>query len=134
MEAKAQHTVGSVVQHAKEFVEASVKLAKLKAADKTSEAITNTAAYTAAAIFGLFALLFGSITGALALGNWLGGNVWGFLIVTVFYAMLATVAIVFKEKLIKIPVLNMLLKKAFKEKKDKEGKDHEGGRGYETIP
>lgn len=129
MEAKAQHTVGSAVQHAKQYIDASVKLAKLKAADKASTAITNTAAYTAAALFGYFVLLFASISGALALGSWLGGNVWGFLIITGFYAILTVVAIVFKEKLIKIPVLNMLLKKMFK-----EDKGHEGDRGYETIP
>jgi uncharacterized membrane protein YgcG len=128
MEAKAQHTIGSAVQHVKEYVDASVKLAKLKAADKTSDAITNTAAFTAAGVLGVFVLLFASITLALALGNWLDSNVWGFLIVTVFYAVLATVIILTKDKLIKMPVLNMLLKKMFKEEKG-DGSN----KGYETI-
>ena len=129
MEAKAHHNVGSALQHVKEYVEASVKLAKMKAAEKSSEVITNTAAYGAAAILGVFMLLFGSITLAFALGNWLGDNVWGFLIVTLFYAALAVVVLLVKDKLIKIPVLNGLLKKMFK-----EGKGHEGNKGYETIP
>lgn len=129
MEAKSQHTIGSAVQHVKEYVEASVKLAKLKAADKTSTAITNAAAYTAAGIFGIFVLLFASITLALALGNWLDDNVWGFLIVTGFYAVLAMVILLARDKLIKLPVLNMLLKKMFKEERG-----NGSNKGYETIP
>jgi hypothetical protein len=129
MEAKAQHTVGSAIQHAKNYVDASVKLAKMKAADKTSDAITNTAAYTVAAILGVFVLLFASITLAIGLGNWLDNNVWGFLIVTVFYAALAAVVVLGKQKLIKIPVLNMLLKKMFRE----EEKNDRGSKGFETV-
>lgn len=128
MEARAQQNAGSPIQHVKDYLEATVKLAKLKAAEKSSEAITNTAAYSVAALLGVFVLLFGSITLAIGLGNLLGNSVWGFLIVTVLYAALAAVVVVAKNKLIKIPVLNMLLKKMFK-----EGKDHEGDKGYETI-
>ena len=129
MEARAQqHTIGSAIQHVKDYVDASVKLAKMKAADKTSTAITNTAAYTAAAVLGLFVLLFGSITLALALGNWLGSNIWGFLIVTVLYAVLVTVILLTKDKLIKMPVLNMLLKKMFK-----EGNGYGSGKEHQTI-
>lgn len=117
------------MRHVKEYVEASVKLAKLKAVEKSSAVITNTAAYSVAAILGLFVLLFGSLTLGFALGRWLDSNVWGFLIVTLFYAALAAVVVLAKDKLIKIPVLNALLKKMFKEEKG-----HESDKGYETIP
>lgn len=111
----------STVRDAKDYAEASVTLAKLKAADKASTSITNTVAYILVAVVSLYVLLFAGISLAFALTNWLNSITAGFLIVTGIYALLGVLLFSMRNRLIKLPVLNALLDKFF----NKGVKDYE---------
>lgn len=101
----------AVVEDAREYAKTSVELAKLKGAEKTSTAISNTVVFAALGILTLFILAFGSITLAFALATVLDSLVWGFLIVTGIYVILAAIVWFGKDRLIKLPILNKVIEK-----------------------
>lgn len=110
-----------LVDEAKDYYEVKKKVIKLKAADALSESAGNTVAYIALAVIGLFTLMFFSISLALGLGWALGNNLWGFLIVTAIYITAGIVVYYRKEQMIRIPILNGLLKSLFKEESLTDG-------------
>lgn len=101
----------TVVEDAKEYARTSVELAKMKGAEKTSTAISNTVVYAVLGILTLFILTFGSITLGFALAGALDNIVWGFLIVTGIYVVLAAIVWLGKDRLIKLPILNKVIEK-----------------------
>lgn len=74
-----------------EYVENRIAIAKLEAKQKVADVGSTIAAVIPAALFGLFAFIFLSLTLAQALNVWLDSRVWGFLIVGVLYLIIAAV-------------------------------------------
>lgn len=111
---------GSLVDQLKEYVNTRVSQAKLSIAEKTSKVVSLLiAVLVIALVFFLFFVLV-SVAAAIAIGQWLN-NMWlGFLIVAGLCLLLALVLWLAKERLIRIPVLNILIEALFGKEEENE--------------
>ena len=103
--------IGSFIESAGAYLETRVELLKLQAVSKTSgvvSSLVSTIIFAVLIVFGVFILNIG-------LSIWIGtllGELWlGFIIVGVFYIILAILFVSFKDKLVKRPLTDLLIKK-----------------------
>ncbi len=96
-----------------DYIETKIKLIKLKTIDKTGTALSGIITLFVMAILSLFILLFLSMAAAYTVAELSGKNSLGFLTVAGFYILLCTFIFIFKEKIITMPVINILLKKYY---------------------
>lgn len=108
--------------HVKEYVNTSIESAKVHLVEKSSLVIGNLIAVIIVAVFFLFVVAFGSIAGAYALSEWLGKPYWGFLIVAGFYLVLAIIVWATRQRFIRFPVLNAMIKQFYKQEEEEESK------------
>ena len=107
--AKAEELAGTI----KEYINTKIDSAKLNAAEKSSTIIANTLAGIIASVVFVLFIVFAGITIALVLGAWLG-KIWaGFLIVTVVYLLLSYIVWFAREKIIRLPVMNNIIRQLF---------------------
>jgi hypothetical protein len=94
----------------KEYINVRLERIKLSTADKVSKIVAN----FVAAIFIMLAVslfvIFLGISLGFYLGNVLGSNWLGFLIVAGIYFIKIFLILLLKEKLIRIPVMNAIIK------------------------
>ena len=87
---------------------------------KSSAVIANAIAGVVVAVVILFSMGLASVALAIVLGLWIG-NLWaGFLVVASIYLLIGLVAWAAREKWIRLPVMNALIRQLFKE--DEEDK------------
>ena len=104
----------------KEYVNTRIDAAKLSAAEKISLIISNLVAGAIVAIVFLFFLFFASIAGAYALSDWIGKPYSGFLIVAGIYLFFGILTWKGRERMIRIPVMNNIIRQLFKSEEDEE--------------
>ena len=113
---KIENLAGSV----KEYVNTRIESVKLNAAEKSSAVIANAIAGVVVAVVILFSMGLASVALSIVLGLWIG-NLWaGFLVVASIYLLIGLVAWAAREKWIRLPVMNALIRQLFKE--DEEDK------------
>jgi hypothetical protein len=95
----------------KDFIHTQVDVVKLKAVGKIEKVIANTILAVALAFLGFLILLFLSISAALAISSYAEKPFLGFLLVGLFYAVLAACVVAFKQKILNAPIINNLLSK-----------------------
>ncbi len=111
---KTFEKVEELVVHVKEYMNNRINTVKLNTAEKGSKLMANMITMAVSIlIFGLF-VLFISLALAFVIGKAIGELYWGFLIVSGFYLILGILVFVFREKLLRLPILNALLKQLFK--------------------
>jgi len=94
----------------KAYVNTEIELAKLMAAEKLSKVFSNLVAEIFASFVFLLCLLFASFTVAYLVGE-CAGAIWiGFLAVTLFYLLLGIIAWFTREKLIRVSIMNAILR------------------------
>lgn len=98
----------------KEYVSTRVDAVKLNAAEKISLVISNLVAGAIVAVVFLFFLVFVSIAGALVLSDWIGKPYSGFFIMSGIYLLAGLITWAFRERLIRIPVMNNIILQLFK--------------------
>lgn len=103
--------VEKLINDLKHYAEVRYDLIVLNLQDKLSELISSFASIALLSILAVFILLFGSIGGALWLGEYFHCTSIGFFCVAGFYFVLALLLFFSRETLIKLPVINALLKK-----------------------
>ncbi len=114
---KAEDLVG----HIKEYVEVRVEEVKLEVADKSSRVMANVIARLVIFLIIWFFILLASMAIAFLLGQ-LWGKVWlGFLVVSVFYLLLSWLIWLGRDKWLRIPIMNGMLRQLTK--KDDEDED-----------
>jgi hypothetical protein len=105
------NSIGALFETAGDYVEARIDLFKLKTVDKSADIIGS---LVAALIIALF-VIFGFIVINLGLCLWLGwimGATWyGFFVVGGFYCLLGALLLAFKNKWIKEPIGDLIIKK-----------------------
>jgi len=112
--------VENLAAHVREYVNTKIDTVKLNAADKSSRILSNLiAGITVSVVFLLF-IVFVSIAAALALSAWLEKSYIGFLIIAAFYLLAGIIVLKFKERLIRIPIMNAILKQLFKDNEDEK--------------
>ena len=107
-----------LTDHVKEYINTRVELTKLHLAEKTSLVLSNMIAVTIVVVLFLFVIVFGSIAGAWALSEWIGKSYSGFLIVSGFYLLLGIIVWVARDKLIRFPIMNAIIKQLQKNDED----------------
>ena len=108
--------VEQLYQKAKEYTETSIELFRLNAIDKTADVVSSLFARLALLMVVAMFTLFINIALSLYIGKLLGEMYLGFLIVSGFYLVLSIVIFYYSEKLIKIPLTNLVIAKLLKTK------------------
>lgn len=107
--AKAEELVDSV----KEYINNRIDAVKLSAAEKASAIAANMLAGIFVALILFLFIIFGGVALALVLGVWLGKMWLGFLLVAGFYLLLAIIIWAARGRIIRLPVMNALIKQLF---------------------
>jgi hypothetical protein len=103
----------SLFEKAGDYLETRMELWKLKATQKSSDIISTIASrLILICIMMLFVMLL-NIGIALVLGEWLGKPYYGFLILAGFYFIAGLIFSAFKNKWVKEPVTNAVIKKIY---------------------
>jgi uncharacterized membrane protein YbhN (UPF0104 family) len=103
----------AITEQIEQYIETRIKLARYQAIDKGST-ITASLITTVVVVLCLaITFLFGTIALALFLGTVLHSYWAGFGVVTLFYALLALVVWLTKDKFIEPKIINTIIKKFF---------------------
>jgi CHASE3 domain sensor protein len=104
----------------KEYVNTRIDEVKLKAAEKSSAVFANVIAGIIVAGVFLFFIIFASIALSLGLGEWLGKEWLGFLIVAGLYLIMGIVVWTARGKIIRMPIMNAMIGQLFTSEEEKE--------------
>jgi ABC-type sugar transport system permease subunit len=102
-----------ILDQIKEYAETRFKLAKYKTIEKSTSVAASLVTVVVVAFSGIMTFMFLTFTIALLLGDALGAAWKGFGIVTLFYLLIAIIAIAAKSTIEK-PIVNLLISKIFK--------------------
>lgn len=100
----------SLFERLKNYLENRIELLKLKAIDKSSSFVSVLITYVIVSVFFVLFFLFLNIGLALLIGDWLGNAYYGFFIIAFFYIVVGIILLKFKDKWVKTPLINMLVK------------------------
>jgi hypothetical protein len=113
--------VEELADNLKEYVNTRIEKAKLRAAEKTSHIVAHAVAAVIVTVVVLFFIVFASIALSLLLGEWIGKEWAGFLIVAGIYLLIAIIVWLTRKQLIQVPIMNSLIRQIFsKETEDEE--------------
>ena len=113
--------IESLVERLREYVNTRVAQVKLSIAEKISKVAGLLISLLLASLIFFLFLVLASIAGAIAIGQQLN-NMWlGFLIMAGIIFLIGILLWTLKDKLIRLPIMNMLVKAMF----DKETEDEE---------
>jgi Putative Actinobacterial Holin-X, holin superfamily III len=96
----------------KDYLNDRTDLAVLKISDKVSDILSTLIAGLILGLIFFFFLLFSSFALAQWLSNFLENEYLGYFIVALFYLAIGLIVYFTKEKWIKIPITNMIIKKS----------------------
>ncbi len=100
----------SLFERLKNYVENRIELLKLKAIDRSSSFASTLITYVVVSVFFVLFFMFLNIGLALLIGDLLGKGYYGFFIIAVFYVVVGIILLKFKDKWVKAPLINMLVK------------------------
>lgn len=106
--------------HLKEYIDNRIAYTKLSAAEKSSKIFANLIAILISILILFFFIVFLSVALAFALAKLTGEYYWGFLIVAGIYLLIGLIVWAAKEKLLRLPIMNTILKQLFKEEPEDE--------------
>lgn len=106
--------VEELIEKTVDYGKSSLELAKLKALDKTSDAVSSILAYSIVIIVLCSFMLFLNVGLALWIGKILGEIYYGFFVVAGFYCVLAILIYFFLHKWIKNQIGNVFIKQVLK--------------------
>jgi hypothetical protein len=112
--------IEELADHVKEYLNTKIDAVKLNTAAKTSRIISNFVAGLVVTLFFFLFIIFISISTAYALSAWIGKMYAGFLIVAGVYFLIAVVIWSARERLLRIPIMNSLIRQLFKEEINEE--------------
>src|SRR5438132_11281029 len=104
-------SIESLVDRIKTYTETRIDLLKLKAIDKSSSFLSMLITMIVLIMVGFVFFLFLNIGIALLLGYLLGKMFYGFFIVAGFYIITGIILLIFRNKWIKTPIANIMIKK-----------------------
>lgn len=107
---KAEELASSV----KEYLDVRLDAVKMNVAEKTSAVIANVLAGIAVALVFFLFMVMVSVALAYILGDWMGKTWAGFLAVAGLYMLLGMIVWMARVKLIRLPIMNALIKQMFK--------------------
>jgi hypothetical protein len=105
--------LGSLAGDVKEYIDNRITLLKLEAVERASKLIALIIAVAALAVFVFLFLMFVGLVAAVLISNWTGLAYMGYLVVALGYVLFGMLLWRKKEKLIRIPLMNAILKQIF---------------------
>jgi len=109
--------VESLIGNSTDYVETRLNLFKLKMVDKSSDIASSVISFVPLIFIFLLVFILVNIGIALLIGDLLGKAYWGFLILSAIYIITALVLYKQRDKWVKVPFANMLIKKFLKNSK-----------------
>jgi len=103
--------VEELIKKLKVYFETRFDIVALNAQDKVSEILSSIASTAVIALVGIFILFFTSVGVAWWVGELLNSPSIGFFCVAGFYLIVGILILINKDKWIKLPLINTLLKK-----------------------
>lgn len=115
--------VEEMAEHFRSYVDTKLAQVKLSVAEKVSKLISVMIAGILVLFVFLFFIVFVSIAGAYAIGYWLENIALGFLIVALIYLFFGIIIWMAKERLLRIPIMNAIIRQLFSnDETDEENK------------
>ena len=102
--------VESLIDRVKSYVETRIDLLRLKAIDKSSSFLSLVVSLIVVILVGFISLIMLSVGIALLLGDCLGKSYYGFFIVAGFYIIAGLVLYSLRDKWLKTPIANSMIK------------------------
>lgn len=103
--------VEKLVSHVIQFAETRFDITAINLQDRTADIIASIASITVLGILVTFIILLLSIGAAMYISDRVNSTFIGFLYVALFYVLLAVLIYVKRKSMIKLPIINGLLKK-----------------------
>jgi len=106
--------------HVKEYVDNRLASVKFSTAEKSSAVIANILAKSISLLIFFFVIGFASFALAYVLAKITGEYYWGFFIVAGIYLLIALLVWALKEKILRLPIMNAMLRQFFKNEEDEK--------------
>lgn len=103
-------------EKAKNYAELNIELAKLRAIEKTADIVSSILSKLMVSVGVIMFFLFLNISFSLYLGDVLGKDYLGFLVVSGIYLLITILLNTYKNKLVKLPVTNLIIAKLLEKK------------------
>lgn len=103
--------IDSLIGNSQDYVETRLTLFKLKMVDKSSDIASTILSFIPLILVFTIVFILLNIGIALLIGDLVGRASWGFLILTGVYIIIALVLYSQRNKWVKVPFANMLIKK-----------------------
>ncbi|MEP7168832.1 MAG: phage holin family protein [Bacteroidota bacterium] len=100
-----------LISNIKEYAETRFDIVSLNIQDKVSDVLSSIASAIVIALLGVFIIFFISVGGAWWIGQMLNNPSIGFFCVAGFYLLVTIIFILNRDKWLKLPMINALLKK-----------------------
>jgi hypothetical protein len=117
---KTFEKIDDISGHLKKYVNNRISSAKIIIAEKTSKVISNLVVFFIIIFLLFLVLIFASISLGFYLSKLTGSYSTGFLIIALAYLALVLLIGIFKEKLIRFPIMNNILQQILKEEEENE--------------
>ena len=111
---RAFSRVEELVVNMKDYIRSKIEGAKITAAEKTSGVMSIIIAGMIVAGLLLLFVFFAGIALAIGIGAWIGNTWAGFLLVAVLYLLIALIVWKGRNKLIRLPIMNALIRQLMK--------------------
>ncbi len=108
------HSFQSLLEKSQDYAETKIELVKLKTIAKSSDVLSTIIVLISGLFVGLLFFLFISIGLAFYLGSLVGSTHAGFFIMGGFYGIVLFLLYLLRDKWIKTPATNMIIKKMLK--------------------
>ncbi|OSZ77623.1 hypothetical protein CAP36_14720 [Chitinophagaceae bacterium IBVUCB2] len=102
-----------MADNVKDYINTRIESAKLSVAEKSSKLMANAMAAIIVTAILFFFFLFAGIALSLVLGEWVSNTWAGFLIVAALYLLIGLIVWSCREKIIRLPIMNALIKQFF---------------------
>jgi hypothetical protein len=109
-----ENAIVSLVESARDYLETTADLLKLKAVDKSADITSSVVSGLVILVITIFGILLLNLGISFWLGNLLGEVWYGFFALGSFYILVAGVLMLFRSKWLKAPLNNSIIKKMLK--------------------
>jgi predicted transporter len=109
-----------LASHLKEYLNSKIDSVKLDAAEKSSKLLSNFTATIVVALIAFLSVSFISMSVAFGIAKLTGELFLGFLSVGLFYLLCGILLWVYREKFIRMPMMNSILQHLFKDENHEE--------------
>ncbi|MEO8254547.1 MAG: hypothetical protein ABI554_09195 [Flavobacterium sp.] len=111
---------------AKDFADINIELIRLNAIDKIADVLSSLISRMVIFMFVVMFVLLINIALSLYLGEVLGKDYLGYLVVSLIYLVLIIILNIYKDKIIKMPITNLVIAKLLKSKSISNNSKNQG--------